>query len=84
MQPIFLALLLTSGIRFPIVAGVAGFSYLIGRIGYFNGYSSGDPSGRLKDKRFSLLQYGGLLTMVVSAVVMAVELVMGKSPLLSL
>ncbi|KAL4458539.1 hypothetical protein ABPG75_013404 [Micractinium tetrahymenae] len=55
--PTFYALLLTAGARFPISAAVAGAVVLLGRIAYFNGYSSGDPKNR---QRGGFLHLGSL------------------------
>lgn len=44
----FLALLVVAGLKYPITAAAAGAVYLIGRIVYFAGYSSGDPQKRLR------------------------------------
>jgi glutathione S-transferase len=44
----FLALLVVAGLNYPITAAAAGAVYLVGRIVYFAGYSSGDPQKRLK------------------------------------
>ncbi|KAL4426527.1 hypothetical protein ABPG77_008385 [Micractinium sp. CCAP 211/92] len=56
--PTLYALLLTAGVRFPISAAVAGAVALLGRIVYFNGYSTGDPKNR---------QRGGFLHLGVIA-----------------
>ncbi|GAX75035.1 hypothetical protein CEUSTIGMA_g2479.t1 [Chlamydomonas eustigma] len=79
-QPIFLALLMSAGVRYPITAAVAGACYLIGRIGYFSGYSTGSPNGRY---RLAIVQYAGLLTLIGTCISAAVELVHGTSPLLT-
>ncbi len=44
----FLALLLLAGLKFPIYTSIAGVVYLVGRIVYFAGYSTGDPNKRLR------------------------------------
>lgn len=44
----FLALLLVAGLKFPVSASVAGLVYLVGRIAYFAGYSTGEPNKRLR------------------------------------
>ncbi|KXZ44011.1 hypothetical protein GPECTOR_75g735 [Gonium pectorale] len=59
-QPIFLALLLSAGLKHPITAAVAGAVYLVGRVMYMQGYSTGDPDKRM---RGSIL-YAGLFTLV--------------------
>ena len=47
-QPIFLSLLLTAGLRFPVTAAIAGASYLIGRVIYMESYATGDPAARFR------------------------------------
>lgn len=47
-QPIFLASLVMSGLQYPVTAASVGLVYLIGRIIYFNGYSTGLPNNRFK------------------------------------
>ncbi|GLC39740.1 hypothetical protein PLESTB_001957800 [Pleodorina starrii] len=59
-QPIFLALLVTAGLKHPITAATAGAIYLVGRVMYMQGYSTGDPDKRM---RGSIL-YAGLFTLV--------------------
>ncbi|EFJ49502.1 hypothetical protein VOLCADRAFT_89757 [Volvox carteri f. nagariensis] len=59
-QPIFLALLVTAGLKHPITAAAAGVIYLVGRVMYMQGYSTGDPDKRM---RGSLL-YAGLFTLI--------------------
>lgn len=44
--PMFLALLLIVGLRFPVTAAVAGMAYAFGRLCYFHLYSTGDPNMR--------------------------------------
>ncbi|KAG0045839.1 Microsomal glutathione S-transferase 3 [Gryganskiella cystojenkinii] len=45
--PMFLATLMFSGLEYPITASVLGCVWILGRIFYYRGYSTGDPSGRL-------------------------------------
>jgi len=54
-QPQFLFLLLAGGLAHPRAATIAGCIYLTGRVLYFNGYATGDPSKRM---------YGGPLTVL--------------------
>lgn len=42
----YYAALLTAGVQYPVVAGIGGLIYNIGRIFYFKRYSSGDPEKR--------------------------------------
>ncbi|KAL4859302.1 Microsomal glutathione S-transferase 3 [Chlorella vulgaris] len=46
--PSFYALLLVAGIRYPVSASIAGAVALVGRIAYFIGYSTGEPSARMR------------------------------------
>ncbi|KAH6927522.1 hypothetical protein HPB50_005188 [Hyalomma asiaticum] len=46
--PQFLMTLFIGGIEFPRVAAGAGMVYLLGRIAYAIGYSTGDPSKRMR------------------------------------
>jgi len=60
----FFSLLMAAGVRYPVAASAAGAVYLLGRIAYFNGYSTGDPKGRMKGS-FSYFGMFGLLGMVL-------------------
>lgn len=60
--PGFYALLLTAGVRYPLSASVAAAVYLVGRIVYFKGYSTGDPQGRYKG---GFLYFGTLALLVM-------------------
>lgn len=70
-QPAFLALLLTAGMLYPATASLAGISYLLGRIVYMQGYSTGEPDKRMWG---ALPMYAGLLTLIGSSVVFAYNL----------
>ncbi|GFR40035.1 hypothetical protein Agub_g573, partial [Astrephomene gubernaculifera] len=59
-QPIFLAMLLTAGLKHPVTAAVAGAVYLAGRVAYMQGYATGDPEKRMRGG----FQYAGLFTLV--------------------
>ncbi|KAG2484460.1 hypothetical protein HYH03_016696 [Edaphochlamys debaryana] len=61
-QPIFLALLISAGLKHPITAAVAGLTYLAGKVLYFKGYSSGDPAKR--NSGGGAIAYIGLFTLV--------------------
>jgi glutathione S-transferase len=71
-QPIFLALLATAGVFHPLTAGIAGFSYLLGRILYFTGYSTGKPDGRYIG---ALPTYGGLFTLLGVVIKVGIDFV---------
>ncbi|KAJ3302203.1 Microsomal glutathione S-transferase 3 [Kappamyces sp. JEL0829] len=58
--PSFLVLLATSSILYPTYAGALGFTWIVGRIMYANGYISGNPSNRQQ----GVVQYVGLLGML--------------------
>ncbi|KIY95910.1 glutathione S-transferase [Monoraphidium neglectum] len=45
--PTFLGLLTIAGLKHPLTASAFGAAYLLGRIAYFEGYSSGDPTKRV-------------------------------------
>ena len=65
-QPIFLFLLSASSLRFPLVAGILGFSYLLGRLVYFQGYSKGKPKGRMTGVVLQSVCLIGILGLVIS------------------
>ena len=46
--PAFLALLLLAGVRTPMPAAFAGAVWIVGRVIYFIGYSTGDPKKRMR------------------------------------
>lgn len=68
----FLALLAAAGIFHPVTAGIAGASYLVGKILYFTGYSTGKPDMR---NIGALPTYGGLFTLLGITIKVAVDLV---------
>ncbi|GAA5989110.1 hypothetical protein JCM10908_001162 [Rhodotorula pacifica] len=57
--PVFLTALFHSGLYYPRFAAAAGLVYIIGRLAYIAGYSSGEPSKR----QLGAFQYLGLLPM---------------------
>ena len=61
--PMFLMLLAIGSKTSPLYAGIAGVLYLIGRVDYAIGYSTGDAKKR--NSPISALQYVGLLTLLV-------------------
>eukprot|EP00878_Enallax_costatus_P000456 GHUV01000547.1.p1 GENE.GHUV01000547.1~~GHUV01000547.1.p1 ORF type:complete len:150 (+),score=36.78 GHUV01000547.1:185-634(+) len=71
-QAIFLSLLTLSGLQYPITAATLGGLYLVGRVGYVEGYSSGEPSKRIN--YVTALQYVGLLGLVGTTIKFAVDL----------
>lgn len=73
--PFFLALLLVAW-PFPLIAGIAGLVYLVGRAVYMAGYSK-DPSSRYYGAFFI---YPALLTLMGLAVTTMVHVVQGTAP----
>lgn len=61
--PSFLSLLCISGTRYPVSASIAGAVYLVGRIMYFKGYSTGDPKKRMQG---GFLHLGSLALLVMT------------------
>eukprot|EP00201_Polytomella_parva_P007361 CAMPEP_0175078842 /NCGR_PEP_ID=MMETSP0052_2-20121109/24415_1 /TAXON_ID=51329 ORGANISM="Polytomella parva, Strain SAG 63-3" /NCGR_SAMPLE_ID=MMETSP0052_2 /ASSEMBLY_ACC=CAM_ASM_000194 /LENGTH=120 /DNA_ID=CAMNT_0016348953 /DNA_START=150 /DNA_END=512 /DNA_ORIENTATION=+ len=59
-QPIFLALLICAGLKYPVASASLGAVYLAGKIAYFNGYSTGIPNKRL----IGSIAYLGLLPLI--------------------
>lgn len=59
-QPIFLALLISAGLKHPITAALAGAVYLLGRVLYMEGYATGKPDARLRGG----VGYVGIFTLV--------------------
>lgn len=73
--PIFLASLIITGLVHPLVASAFGVMYLLGRIAYVEGYSTGIP-----DKRINIgtaVGFIGLLGLMGTAVRIAVALLAG-------
>ncbi|XP_037518466.1 microsomal glutathione S-transferase 3 [Rhipicephalus sanguineus] len=58
--PQFLMTLFLGGVEYPRLAACAGVVYLAGRIVYAIGYSTGDPSKRMRGS----FQYFGVLTLL--------------------
>ena len=61
--PLFLALLGMASLSSPFYAGVGGVLYLVGRVDYAIGYSTGDPKKR--NSAISSMAYVGLLALLV-------------------
>jgi len=74
--PAYLGLLTLAGLKFPITAAAFGASYLVGRIGYFEGYSSGNPDKRINP--LTTLNYVGLLGLMGTCIAAAVKLLTSK------
>lgn len=60
--PNFLVLLAVAGLQYPTLSAGAGALYLVGRVTYALGYSTGDPSKRTKGA-FAYIGLFGLLGM---------------------
>ncbi|KAJ4755654.1 Microsomal glutathione S-transferase 3 [Rhynchospora pubera] len=60
-MPLFFALLLVSGMQYPLIVSGLGTLYIIGRFFYFKGYSSGIPDKRIKAGLMSFLSLFGLM-----------------------
>ncbi|KAF6259335.1 microsomal glutathione S-transferase 3-like protein [Scenedesmus sp. NREL 46B-D3] len=71
-QPIFLALLTLSGLQYPVTAATFGGLYLAGRIGYVQGYSTGDPQKRVN--YLTALGYVGIFGLVGTSIKFAADL----------
>ncbi|KAG8190183.1 hypothetical protein JTE90_011908 [Oedothorax gibbosus] len=70
MFPTFLVLLFCGGLAHPFYCAIAGFVYLLGRLVYSIGYSTGDPDKRL----FGLFGYFGLVFLLYSTIELALRL----------
>ncbi|KDD72433.1 hypothetical protein H632_c3353p0 [Helicosporidium sp. ATCC 50920] len=71
----YYAALLTAGVQYPVVAGIGGLIYNIGRIFYFKRYSSGDPEKRHLG---TMVTYIGFLMLLGAAGKTAFDLVRQK------
>ncbi|GBF93639.1 microsomal glutathione S-transferase [Raphidocelis subcapitata] len=67
--PTFLGLLAITGLKHPVTASGLGCLYLVGRVCYFNGYSTGDPDKRVNAG--TLAGYIGLFGLVGTAIKIA-------------
>jgi len=65
--PTFLLLLLTGGVRYPVVSAAAGVIWILGKISYAHGYYTGDPAKRSR----GAYSYIGLLTLLGCSVAFA-------------
>lgn len=53
--PFFLVTLLLAGVRFPCYGAMAGAAWVVGRVVYTLGYSSGEPGKRMPGALISML-----------------------------
>lgn len=65
--PTFLILLGTAGITYPVLSAASGVVYLVGKVVYTIGYSTGEPKQRSKGS-FAYLGMIALLGMSVATV----------------
>ncbi|KAJ3293219.1 Microsomal glutathione S-transferase 3 [Rhizoclosmatium sp. JEL0117] len=70
--PQFLFLLTVSGIKYPVIASVAGVTWVVGRMLYASNYQSGDPSKR--NGGVAWIHLASLLTLIVLGVSTGVSL----------
>lgn len=70
VYPVFLVLLLIGGLQYPRLVSLCGMLWILARIVYAKGYSTGDPSKRNR----GAFGYIGLLTMLGSTVSFALHL----------
>ncbi|KAG2230074.1 hypothetical protein BDF21DRAFT_442377 [Thamnidium elegans] len=61
--PIYNTLLLVGGIKYPEISAAAGAVFMLGRMVFVSGYSTGDPSKRLR----GAFGYLGLITLLGTA-----------------
>ena len=76
MLPSYLGLLAAAGVRHPATSAALGASYLLGRVFYVQGYSTGDPAKRMS--KGSAFMYIGILGLAVTATKAAVELLLPR------
>lgn len=69
--PAFLVLLLLSAVEFPLYSAICGSLWIVGRVLYMNGYSTGDPKKRYR----GAIQYLGLIGMLGMAAKTAFSLI---------
>ncbi|CAF3427420.1 unnamed protein product, partial [Rotaria sp. Silwood2] len=62
--PQFLLMLGLGSIQYPLISSIGGFIWLLGRIVYFHGYSSGQPEKR----QYGAFGYIGFFTMMGCAI----------------
>ena len=74
LLPQFMALSLVGAIRFPIACAIGGILFNIGRLGYAEGYATGDPAARYSKGGF--LAIPGLIVQLVAASATAVQLLL--------
>lgn len=76
MLPSFLGLLAAAGVPYPYTASALGSLYLVGRVAYFKGYSTGDPKARMN--KGTMCMYVGILGLAITALKAAGETLLRK------
>ncbi|KAJ3014596.1 hypothetical protein HKX48_005070 [Thoreauomyces humboldtii] len=71
--PSFLVLLGLSGLRFPVVSAIGGAVFLLGRVFYARGYSTGNPEKRMQ----GTFGYLGFIALLGGSVATIAGLIMG-------
>lgn len=71
MLPTFLGLLTVAGLKHPVTASGFGVLWLVGRVCYFKGYSTGDPQKRINAG--TLVGYVGLFGLIGTAIKIAAD-----------
>eukprot|EP00271_Cylindrocystis_brebissonii_P010952 TRINITY_DN274_c0_g1_i1.p2 TRINITY_DN274_c0_g1~~TRINITY_DN274_c0_g1_i1.p2 ORF type:complete len:100 (-),score=20.17 TRINITY_DN274_c0_g1_i1:1428-1727(-) len=74
--PQFLVMLLISGVPYPVTASLAGVLFVIGRVFYFTGYSTGEPKRRMDGS----VQYLGLVTLLALTAWTSVRMLIAPHP----
>ena len=67
--PLFFFLLTMAGFSYPRLSALAGWVWIVGRVLYAIGYSTGEPEKRMK----GAVGYIGLLTLLVCSIITAVQ-----------
>ncbi|KAF8567254.1 hypothetical protein P879_01989 [Paragonimus westermani] len=73
--PLFMMFLFVGGLRYPRTFAACGSIFLIGRILYFKGYSTGDP----KKRKMGMVSIIGLLPMVLGTLAFGVQHLMAST-----
>eukprot|EP01026_Neomeris_dumetosa_P042288 TRINITY_DN351_c1_g1_i3.p6 TRINITY_DN351_c1_g1~~TRINITY_DN351_c1_g1_i3.p6 ORF type:complete len:107 (-),score=7.79 TRINITY_DN351_c1_g1_i3:1393-1713(-) len=70
--PTFYTMLILSGVKYPIFSAICGAVYVVGRILYFQGYSSRGPQGRFRGRMSAF----GLLGLLGGVIIFAFDLLL--------
>lgn len=71
MLPIYNTLLLVGGLKYPEISAAAGAVFLLGRIAFVSGYTTGDPAKRMR----GAFGYLGLITLLGTSLVTVYSLI---------